>query len=206
MTSSMRRRGLIAIVVIAVGSIPACTQIDNALAAVPVFAFMRTSPFFDPYEHPLPAPAGSVAFESPNGVVLPPLEASERALNEFAAGPWGRNPLAADDQAALALGKVMYERHCAVCHGTQGGGDGPLKAPTKFPLIPPLASGNALTLSDGYIYGVIRAGRGLMPAYGARMTHIERWSVVTYVNQLQGGAGAAAQQPAATSADTTVRR
>jgi len=173
-----------------------CTQIDNALAAVPVFAFMRESPFFDPYEHPLPAPPGSVPFESPNGPALPPLQATQQALTEFAAGPYGRNPFAADDQAALALGQVMYERHCAVCHGTQGAGDGPLRGPGKFPVIPPLASGAAVGLADGYIYAIIRAGRGLMPAYGARMTHVERWSVVAYVNQLQGNAGAPAAPPA----------
>ena len=37
-----------------------------------------------------------------------------------------------------------------------------------------------------------------MPSYGARMTHIERWSVVTYVNSLQGAAGAAQTGAAAT--------
>jgi hypothetical protein len=35
------------------------------------------------------------------------------------------------------------------------------------------------------------------------MSHIERWAVVTYVNQLQANAGAAAPQPAAAPADTT---
>jgi mono/diheme cytochrome c family protein len=169
--------------------LPGCTRIDNALAAVPIFAFMRESPAFDPYEHPLPAPPGSVPFESPNGEALPPLEATEAALQAFAAGPYGTNPLGADDQAALALGRIMYERHCSVCHGVQGGGDGPLVGPGKFPSVPPLASGNALTLADGYVYGVIRAGRGLMPAYGARMTHTERWAVVTYVNSLQAATG-----------------
>jgi mono/diheme cytochrome c family protein len=180
--------------------LPGCTRIDNALAAVPIFAFMRESPAFDPYEHPLPAPPGSVPFESPNGEVLPPLEATEAALQAFAASPYGQNPLAADDQAALALGRIMYERHCSVCHGVQGGGDGPLVGPGKFPSVPALASGNALGLADGYVYGVVRAGRGLMPAYGARMTHTERWAVVTYVNSLQTAAGAqpAAAQPGAT--------
>jgi hypothetical protein len=38
------------------------------------------------------------------------------------------------------------------------------------------------------MYAVVRAGRGRMPAYGARMTHIERWAVVNYVNTLQAPA------------------
>lgn len=193
MATSSRRRtralwgGLAVLSLIA----PACTRIDNALASVPIFAFLREAPSFDPYEHPLPPPPGAVPFMSPNGESLPPLEATEAALNAFAASPDGQNPLAANDPAALALGQVMYERHCAVCHGTQGAGDGPLAGPGKFPVVPSLVSGAALGRADGYIYGVIRAGRGLMPSYGARMTHIERWSVVTYVNSLQGAAGAA---------------
>jgi hypothetical protein len=35
------------------------------------------------------------------------------------------------------------------------------------------------------MYAVIRAGRGLMPAYGPRMNHLERWATVMYVRQLQ---------------------
>ena len=170
--------------------VPGCTRIDNALASVPIFSFLREAPSFDPYEHPLPPPPGSVPFISPNGEPLPPLEATEAALNAFAASPAGRNPLAADDPAALETGRIMYDRYCAVCHGPQGAGDGPLVGPGKFPVVPPLTSGVALGRADGYIYGVIRAGRGLMPSYGARMTDMERWSVVTYVNSLQAAAAA----------------
>lgn len=180
-----------------------CTQIDNALASVPVFAFMRNAPFFDPYEHPLPPPPGSIPFESPNGPVLPPLEASEQALNAFAAGPWGQNPLAQDDVNALALGQVMYDRHCSVCHGVTGLGDGPVVGQGRFPFAPSLVEAPATERTDGYVYAVVRAGRGLMPAYGARMSHTERWAVVNYVNSLQQQAGVPSQpvqQPAAVPA------
>jgi mono/diheme cytochrome c family protein len=189
--ATSRRTAVLALASILAGT--GCTHIDNALAAVPIFAFLRDAPSFDPYEHPLPAPPGTVPFESPNGPVLPALEGSDRALREWEAGPWGQNPLAQDDAVALAMGQLMYERHCSVCHGLQGRGDGPLVGPGKFPVVPPVASGAALALSDGYVYGIIRAGRGLMPAYGARMTHTERWAVVNYINQLQGTAGGAAQ-------------
>jgi mono/diheme cytochrome c family protein len=176
-----------------------CTVIDNALASVPVFAFMRNAPFFDPYEHPLPPPPGTVPFQSPNGPVLPYLEASDAALNAWAAGPYGQNPYAADDAAVLATGQVMYERHCAVCHGVAADGNGPMRA--HMPLMPSLVAPPATDRADGYIYGVIRAGRGLMPAYGPRMTHAERWAIVSYVNSLQVQAGVqqrpAAQDPAA---------
>ncbi|CAN5888167.1 cytochrome c [soil metagenome] len=196
-------RTLVGIALLSVVAGSGCTRIDDALASVPVFAFMRNSPSFDPYEHPLPPPPGSVPFQSPNGPVLPPLEASEQALNEWAAGPWGQNPLSADDATALALGRVMYDRHCAVCHGAQARGDGPLVGQGKFPLMPSLIVPPATERADGYVYGVIRAGRGLMPAYGARMTHTERWAIVTYVNSLQTAAGAAPPPPAGQQPGTT---
>ncbi|MEX0907036.1 MAG: cytochrome c [Gemmatimonadota bacterium] len=208
MTSRMHRRVLGTVAVLVTLLAPACTQIDNTLAKVPIFAFLRSAPSFDPYEHPLPAPPGSVPFESPNGEVLPPLEATERALNAFAASPLGRNPLAADDPDALAVGQVMYERHCAVCHGTTARGDGPIVGPTKFSYpVPSLITAPATTRSDGYLYAVIRAGRNFMPAYGPRMTHLERWAIVSYVNSLQAAAGApqpapAQQTGAAAPADT----
>ena len=188
-----------AIAALVLGS-TACTEIDNALASVPVFAFLREAPFFDPYEATrLPAP-GSVPYESPQGVALVPLEATEAGLQAFAASPAGRNqyaPLAADEQW-LAYGQMHYERQCAVCHGVQGLGDGPVVGPGKFPLAPSLVAGTALGRSEGYIYGIIRVGRGLMPAYGGRTTDRERWAIVNYVQSLQRNAGGApATAPAA---------
>jgi hypothetical protein len=86
----------------------------------------------------------------------------------------------------------------------QARGDGPLFGQGKFPLMPSLVAPPATERADGYVYGVIRAGRGLMPAYGSRMTHTERWAVVAYVNSLQQAAGVqpqpAPQQPEAPAA------
>jgi mono/diheme cytochrome c family protein len=160
-----------------------CTQFEDAMASIPVFSFMRNAPSFDPYEAPRPAPYGSVPYDTPAGESLGPLEATEAGLNEFAARI--ANPLAAGDTLALRAGKVMFERNCAVCHGDLGRGDGPLIGPGKFPLAPDLTLPATVQRTDGYIYAVIRAGRGLMPAYGPRMNHLERWATVMYVRQLQ---------------------
>lgn len=182
--SSHRLSGVLLAAALTLGT-GACTRIDNALASVSFLSFMRNAPSFDPYEAPRPAPPGSVPFNSPVGELLPPLEGTEAALNAFAAGPFGTNPLAADDSAALALGTVMFNRHCAVCHGDTGQGNGPAVGPTKFPFAPNIVAPPTTGRPDGYIYGIIRAGRGLMPSYGARTTHLERWAMVNYVKQLQ---------------------
>jgi mono/diheme cytochrome c family protein len=170
-----------------------CTALDNALAAVPIFAFLRESPFFDPYEAPRPAPLNSVPLLSPNGPWEPAVQPTEASLQAFAASEYGRNPYA-NDTTLSALGMAMYDRHCMVCHAANGQGTGPVVGPGKFPLAPTLVGATAPGRSDGYIYAVIKAGRTLMPPYGSRTTHLERWAIVNYVRQLQRAAGA---QPAA---------
>ena len=177
----------------------ACTKIEDAAASIPVFSFMRNSPAIDPYEAPRPAPYGSVAYGSPAGESLGPTEASEEGLNALA----GRitNPFTRGDTTALRVGQLMFERHCAVCHGPQGKGNGPIIGQGKFPFAPDLTLPTTRGRSDGYVYAVIRAGRGLMPSYGPRTNHLERWAIVEYVRSLSGSAPAAA--PAPTTATTT---
>jgi mono/diheme cytochrome c family protein len=192
-----------------------CTRIDDALASVPFLAFMRSSPAFDPYEATRPAPPGSVPFESPAGELVPaiataPLGAdfrgTEQGLRAFAAGEYGQNPFVGED--LQPLGRTMYDRHCAVCHGVTGAGDGPVVARPGEDRYPPIARSllleAAVGLPDGYIYGIIRVGRGLMPAYGGRITHRERWAIVEYVRTLQRQSGATpAQAPVAAPQNPT---
>ena len=86
--------------------------------------------------------------------------------------------------ASLANGRKYYQINCAVCHGDRGVGDGPV---TKYGM-PGIAIVGAETRarSDGYIYGMIRNGRGLMPTYN-RIEEMDRWDVVNYVRALPGG-------------------
>jgi mono/diheme cytochrome c family protein len=94
------------------------------------------------------------------------------------------NPISADARS-LMNGRKYYQINCSVCHGPAGKGfaEAPI---TKYGIYaPPLASGNALTLSDGYIWGIIRNGRGAMPSYN-RVEELDRWDVVNYVRGLQG--------------------
>jgi mono/diheme cytochrome c family protein len=85
--------------------------------------------------------------------------------------------------ASLENGRKLYTINCAVCHGLSGAGDGPA---TKYGM----AAINIITATtqartDGYIYGMIRNGRGLMPTYN-RIEEAERWDVVNYLRALQG--------------------
>lgn len=177
-----------------------CTMLDNALAAIPFFSFMHEAPSIDPYEMTRAAPPGSVPYASPAGEYVAPYPNNIQGLNALAEAI---EPPAGYTAEALENGALVYARHCAVCHGVEGAGNGPLAGPGKFPVVPNLAAGPSVTHTDGYIYAVIRQGRGLMPPYGERMSHDERWNVVGYVRQLQQAAGAAAPATNPPAAGTT---
>ena len=87
------------------------------------------------------------------------------------------------DSASLANGRKYFVINCAVCHGMAGKGDGTAVKYGVFPF--PLVSGPALSRTDGYIFGMIRNGRGNMPPYN-RIEEKDRWDVVNYVCGLQG--------------------
>lgn len=96
--------------------------------------------------------------------------------------------------ADLARGKQVFENVCAVCHGPAGQGDGPIIG--RFPNPPSLTAAKAKGYPDGRIVHVISRGQGIMPAHAAQVLLADRWRVVLYVRELQGGAQPAA--PAAT--------
>lgn len=157
-------------------------DLDILLGKVPFFSYMRTSPAPAPYGMPRLPAEGSVPAVNPRGDVPPPF--TQQDLVQRAAVVEGlQNPLQ-PTAAVLARGAQLYEQHCWACHGTQGAGDGPVVGPGRFPFASPSNAAAVAQYSDGYLYGIIRVGRGLMPAYGDRMTHLDRWAVVLYMRQL----------------------
>ena len=93
-----------------------------------------------------------------------------------------QNPTPVSD-SSLANGRKYFQINCSVCHGERAMGDGPA---TKFGM-PGINLTTDMTKgrTDGYIFGMIRNGRGLMPPYN-RIEELDRWDVVNYVRALQG--------------------
>ena len=180
--------------VVAVG-LAACTPLDYALGYVPWFATMREEVSFDPYEVPRLPADGAIPVINPRGDVPPPFTQTDLIQGTL---PPLSNPLTPTEEVLLR-GNVLYQRHCMPCHGPQGQGTGPVVGPGKFPIAPSVVSPLAASYTDAYLYGIIRVGRGLMPSYGDRMTHNDRWAVVMHLRQIQGQSSdvpAAVVQPA----------
>lgn len=87
-----------------------------------------------------------------------------------------------------ARGDSLFQTFCAVCHGGTGAANGPVSPKIGAPS---LLTQRARSYTDGYIYSIIRYGRGVMPRYGDKVyLPAERWAIVNHVRQLQARAPA----------------
>lgn len=95
-----------------------------------------------------------------------------------------RNP-ARPTRASLRRGETLYRRHCALCHGPEGAGDGPAGAA----LTPKPANLQAMVghHGDGDLAWKIAEGRGAMPAWKSRLQPRQIWDLVNYLKRLSGG-------------------
>lgn len=176
----------------------ACSPLDDAMVAI-FGRSMRDQASFDPYENPVSAPEGSVPFAAGNLVARPgEVNVGQPEGLEDVPPPFTQldlinsapvvvnlvNPVPVTE-ASITRGEELFLRFCAPCHGPNGMGATGYIIPAGFPPFP-LVSDRVRGFTDGYIYGMIRMGRGLMPSYGHRISHFDRWNVVNYLRVLQG--------------------
>ena len=192
---SLARLGMVGALLVTTG----CTPLDDALVAI-FGRSMRDQASFDPYENnPVNAPSESVPFAAGNlaagpgevnigqpeglGDVPPPFTQVD-ILDQADVVVGLENPVEPNEES-LARGEELFLRFCAPCHGPNGAGVTGYIILAGYPpyslTIPQVAE-----YPDGYLYGMIRMGRGNMPAYGHRISHFDRWNVVNYLRVLQG--------------------
>ncbi len=143
------------------------------LIKVDFTSFMEDQPGVNYQEQaPIPAPAGVVPVGGKGAYVT-------RGVPT--------NPIPVDE-VSLQRGAILYNIHCAVCHGDTGQGDGPMAEKFEKPKPADLNSTHATSLQDGEVYLVISRGFGTMPPLSENLTARERWDVVNYVRQLSASA------------------
>jgi mono/diheme cytochrome c family protein len=163
----------------ALAALAGCTRLDRALGSIPFFTTMRDQVAIRPFEQPfrLP-PEGSVPVTGREDSLDISTPAGLRVTDAL------RNPVPRTPEG-LDRGRRIYDTYCTVCHGATGGGDGSVAQ--KFGYVPPLTLDMTRQRSDGYLYAIVRHGRGIMPRYGDRIRDVnDRWLVVNYVRSLQG--------------------
>ena len=100
----------------------------------------------------------------------------------------GQKPAAMASPESITNGAALYKRHCVMCHGAAGLGDGPAAKTLKGKL-PSLADKATMSkLTDEHIHETITAGKkteiGNMPALGKRLKPEEITDVVNFVRTL----------------------
>ena len=186
---------------------------DDLMHRVPWFDHMLGSRAVHPYtsaDVPRDAVPGTVPVGGSEGDWEAEFKAGNAATADRLVNPYGA--VRADDTVATvagsgdggpevpliprtieARGDSLYQTFCLVCHGGAGDGKGPVGPRVGAPS---LLTESARGRSDGYLYSIVRYGRGVMPRYGDKVYRpADRWAIVNYVRSLQ--AAAPAPPPAA---------
>src|SRR4051795_5329402 len=170
---------------------------DDLWHVIPWFDHMITARYIRPYETadvPRYTPEGTVPVSGgePDWSAdwTSGKAASADALkNPYAAGATdkpspGGPAVALIPREVEAAGDTLFNTYCEPCHGVAGDAKGPVSSRIGAPS---LLTGRARGYSDGYIYSIIRYGRGVMPRYGDKVyLPGDRWAIVNHIRKLQG--------------------
>jgi mono/diheme cytochrome c family protein len=192
---------------------------DDLWHVIPWFDHMIHARYIRPYETqhvPRYTPEGSVPVSGGE-----PDWSAEWVAGRTTTANALRNPLTAGaapgpsvpviPRDAEAAGDTLYQNFCSVCHGTTGNADGPVSGQMGAPS---LLTPRARAYSDGYLYSIVRYGRGVMPRYGDKVVvPAERWAIVSHLRRLQsqspvtpGDAAPIPPGPSATGSTSSVPR
>ena len=144
---------------------------------------MRDQPSLKPQESQVSVNRSSVPIGGKD-VYPPPKDIIELVQARLEAGRTLVNPIAKSPES-LARGRQMYERHCLICHGEQGRGNGPVGR--KFVPQPMELNFDYVQLQpDGQIYYTISHGSIAMPFYRQAILPEDRWHLVNFIKEVFG--------------------
>ena len=96
------------------------------------------------------------------------------------------------NEAEIKEGGRLYNIYCAICHGTNLDGNGPLYAEGngKFAAKPAnLKDAKYVSMDVGTIYAAIKYGKNMMGSYASQLDVKQRWQVIAYIKKSQGAGG-----------------
>lgn len=120
------------------------------------------------------------------------------------------NPLTSITPIQLKEAERLYLVNCAICHGADLKGNGPLYKDGTGPygVAPKNLVDDAVVkvMPDGQIFYSVTYGKNQMGPYASQLSTTQRWMVVKYIKEKQQGKAAGAAKPAgdSTGAKTAV--
>lgn len=138
---------------------------------------MWEQPSIQPYQQPLSQPEGTVTTD---GTVIGG-EVDRDEIEQITSSP------VRPTTESIEAGEQLYANFCAVCHGQDARGMGPIieKGHGFYPV--DLTSSGVAQRTDGYLYATIYyGGKVMMPAYKESLSPERAWHIVNYIRNIQG--------------------
>jgi len=139
------------------------------------FGRMWETPALRPHEEvPLSTPAGTVPFQQ-DGEEFFKTTPAERL----------KSPIALSDPLQIQMGKVLYSKFCAQCHGKNYDGNATV-GQSFHPLPTDLRGVKVQALSEGAFFKEISYGipGGKQPPLATTIDSLDRWRIIAYVQSL----------------------
>jgi mono/diheme cytochrome c family protein len=92
--------------------------------------------------------------------------------------------------APVSMGRIVYETHCAVCHGAAGKGDGPGARVILHPMRDFSNADAMREVKDRFLFEIIKKGSSqfgrsnAMPSWGMKLSDDEIHAVVAHIRSL----------------------
>lgn len=93
------------------------------------------------------------------------------------------NPVA-NNPRVLRDARKLYNSMCISCHGADGKGDG-INAVSLEPKPADYTSKTVKRETDGSLFWKMSTGYGEMKPFGAKLTEVQRWSLISYIRTFQ---------------------
>ena len=94
------------------------------------------------------------------------------------------------NEEEMAEGKRLFMIYCAICHGPELDGNGPLYKSGKFAAMPAnFKDGKYLHLPIGQMYAAVKFGKNMMGSYASQLDEKQRWMVLAFIKKTQAENG-----------------
>ena len=99
------------------------------------------------------------------------------------------NPITTLNETDKEEAERLYLINCAICHGTNLNGNGPLykDGAGPFPAKPAQLVGDIKyeQMSEGMMYYAVTYGKNLMGSYASQLSTKQRWMIIRYIKDKQ---------------------
>lgn len=116
-----------------------------------------------------------------------PTTALKDTLGTYVVSSATKNPFDSAKMSKIELAEAgrLFNVNCAICHGADGGGAGPIASAGHIGGVANLNADAYVKMSDGTMFHSITYGKGLMGSYASQVTRAQRWMIIKYIRSMQ---------------------